>query len=183
MFQVLRRNSRPGVDHRHWRITIQYYGVGGHFSTPGRVTQCVGREVDEHFADAHRIVFESRLEELAYQIYVMDADGSDIFQITHTTARNVRPAWSPDGERIAFISGRDGEAQLYLMNADGSAQRRLTFGFGVIGSPSWSPDGGMILFNSDRTGDLELYAMRLNGQGTTQLTSDAASDFNGVWRP
>ena len=44
----------------------------------------------------------------------------------HEGAIGARPRWSPDGRKIAFVSGRDGNAEIYVMNADGSGQRNLT---------------------------------------------------------
>ena len=56
----------------------------------------------------------------------MNADGSGLRQLTRNAGRH-RPAWSPDGRKIAFISWRDGgAAEIYVMNADGTDQRRLT---------------------------------------------------------
>jgi len=56
-----------------------------------------------------------------YEIYVMDADGSNVRRLTTASEGedNYSPAWSPDGSRIAFTSGRDGDADVYVMDADG----------------------------------------------------------------
>jgi len=62
---------------------------------------------------------------------------------------NLEPAWSPDGQRIAFSSNRDGNYELYVMNADGSGQRRLTHNRPVDAGPSWSPDGKRLAFARD----------------------------------
>jgi TolB protein len=50
------------------------------------------------------------------------------------------PAWSPDGERIAFIGDRDGNDQLYVMRADGTGLVRLTSGQADKEAPAWSTD-------------------------------------------
>jgi len=94
--------------------------------------------------DGQRIVFERRLARRQYgacpgcggatifEVHVMNADGSGQRRLTrnagqvHDGAIGARPRWSPDGRQIAFVSGRDGNADIYLMNADGSGQRNLT---------------------------------------------------------
>ena len=66
-------------------------------------------------------------------IYVMSADGGDPKRLTDDP--DVFPAWSPDGQQIAFMRSTQGPADIYVMDADGTNQRRLTGGDG----PAWSP--------------------------------------------
>jgi TolB protein len=81
-------------------------------------------------------------------IYTMDPDGTDILRLTDDPAQDNQPDWSPDGQRIVFVSYRDGASlwHLYVMNADGSNQRLLTDAFEMLTDPEWSPDGKKILF-------------------------------------
>jgi TolB protein len=67
----------------------------------------------------------------------MNADGSGQQRLT---TRGAMPAWSPDGQKITFMSERDGNAEIYAMNVDGSGQRNLTRtrGWGERW-PAWSP--------------------------------------------
>src|SRR5918994_53256 len=60
-------------------------------------------------------------------IYTINVDGSHERKLTDTPGLDGLPAWSPDGQRIAFVSDRDsGNWEIYLMDADGTKQRRLT---------------------------------------------------------
>jgi Tol biopolymer transport system component len=103
-------------------------------------------------------------------IYVMNADGSGKRRLTHDARQNAEPAWSPDGRKIAFVSGRDGNAEIYVMNADGSGKRNLTRNPARDRSPSWSPDGRRIAFVSNRDGRLEAHVMNADGSGQRSLT-------------
>jgi Tol biopolymer transport system component len=82
------------------------------------------------------------------------------------------PVWSPDGERIAYVSWLDGDAEIYSVRVDGSDLRNLTRSGGWDVSPSWSPDGRQIAFFSDRDRYRELYVMNADGSNLRMLTDD-----------
>ena len=85
-------------------------------------------------------------------IYVINADGSGLTQLTTNPATDFDPAWSPDGSKIAFRSQRDGNDEIYVMNADGSGQTILTDGPETGHSPEWSPDGKVVFPSSEESG-------------------------------
>ena len=62
------------------------------------------------------------------------------------------PVFSPDGQKIAFTSTRDGNSEIYVMNADGTNQTRLTNNTAFDAWPSFSPDSQKIIFTSLRDG-------------------------------
>ena len=74
----------------------------------------------------------------------MNADGSEATKLTDHPESDGYPAWSPDGNHIAFVSGRDGNGEIYVMNSDGSGITRLTDNPASDEHPSWSPPGAMI---------------------------------------
>ncbi len=86
--------------------------------------------------DGNRIAFSSD-QPGSDQIFVIDADGSGLTQLTKGPARNIAPDWSPDGSRIVFMSWRDNNAEIYVMNADGTSQKRLTNHRADDSFPAW----------------------------------------------
>ena len=108
---------------------------------------------------------------------------SEAVAITHNSAKDLSPAWSPDGRRIAFESNRDGGWEIYVMNADGSDVVQLTNNRGWDGGPAWSPDGRRIAFVSDRDGDREIYVMNADGSNIVQLTNNPSFDTDPAWSP
>lgn len=93
------------------------------------------------------------------------------------------PVWSSDGDRIAFVSDRDGDWEIYVMNADGRDGRRLTRSPGADRAPAWSPDGRHIAFESDRGGDFDIYVIGSDGSDERVLVDRAGNDLEPCWSP
>jgi hypothetical protein len=89
-----------------------------------------------------------------------------------------QPAWSPDGQTIAYISKDDGNFELYKINRDGSGKTRLTTTPQSDGLPVWSPDGKWIAFRSDRDGKWAIYVMPAAGGNATRVVD---ADVLPVW--
>ena len=135
-------------------------------------------------ADSLKIVFESTRDGPDADIFLMDADGSNVVQLTRNDSHDGTPVWTPDGRFIVFASERDGNEEIYRIRADGSDPVNLTRHPGADGHPRVSPDGQLIYFNSNRSSDPatfsrgtmdrdhnhEIYTMTLDGGDVRRVT-------------
>jgi TolB protein len=100
---------------------------------------------------------------------------------TKGVGTNYVPVYSPDGTRIAFMSGRDGNPEIYVVNADGSNTRRLTNHPAGDGTPTWSPNSQQLAFVSDRTGTPQIYLMGADGSNVRRITMNESWADQPTW--
>ena len=119
------------------------------------------------------------------EIYLMDPDGGQLWNLSDHPGRDKYPSWSPDGTKIAFSSDRDGNQDIYVMGLDGSEPLRITQHASDDKRPAWSPDGRMIAFYSDRIslGNFDVFIIPVEGGDAVRLTSNLDFDGYPAWRP
>ena len=100
---------------------------------------------------------------------------------TKGVGTNYVPVFSPDGTRLAFMSGRDGNPEIYVINMDGSNLRRVTNHPAGDGTPTWSPNGAQIAFVSDRTGTPQIYLMGADGSNVRRITMNESWADQPTW--
>jgi TolB protein len=124
------------------------------------------------------------------EIYFADYDGANPRRVTVTRTLNLAPAWSPDGQAIAYTSwptdSRGGVYQdiivsyiykgLREMPAHGNPDRQNYL-------PAWSPDGTKLAFVSNRDGNPEIYVVNRDGSGLRRMTNNPAIDEAPTWSP
>ena len=93
------------------------------------------------------------------------------------------PAWSPDGERIVFVSELTGNDEIWVINADGSGEMQLTYNDWQWDKfPTWSPDGSKIAFWSNRiTGHKQIWMMNAGGGEQHNISNNEYNDWDPVW--
>jgi hypothetical protein len=132
-------------------------------------------------ADGARLAFASNRDG-DYEIFVMDADGSNQTQITFNTTDDRHPTWSPDSSQIAFERG----SQIWRMDANGSNETQLTNPPTENWEPSWSPDGGFIALMRRDPGasqNIDIYKVTPNGDEIDRLTTTFVENRDPDWSP
>lgn len=127
------------------------------------------------------------------QIYLTSTRGENTVRLTNVESGACQPAWSPDGQRLAFISPCKGQDDIYyntsifIINADGTNLTPIAASPGGDFDPAWSPDGKTLAFTSLRTGQMEIFTTSVedNFSTATQITSGEAlvESRMPVWSP
>ncbi len=132
-----------------------------------------------------------------YTLYILDVSGdlSDPFanakKIKRLLPNDVlieahTPAWSPDGQKIAFVGGYGSKPEdIFVIDLEEGVVTNLTNSVNASTShPDWLPDGSGIIFASDRDGfDFDLYVMNPDGSNVRRLTHSSSNEMAPAWRP
>ncbi|MFN2525838.1 MAG: hypothetical protein ABR505_06185 [Actinomycetota bacterium] len=135
--------------------------------------------------DGTRIVFASDRNQMlprplqGTELFLMDADGGNVVQLTQG-ADHYGPAWSPDGQEIAYV---DNSSFIRLVRPDGVDLDPIPVGSSVPREPSWSPDGRRLAFHDEDVGDI--WVVNRDGSGLLNLTlaHDGGTELSPAWSP
>lgn len=121
--------------------------------------------------DGEKIVYASN-ESGSMNLYIMDSDGKNTLQVTHTShSYNGGPFFAPDGRTLIFRSDRHQEnvLEIYQIDIDGSNEKQLTFDSAVNWAPYWHPSGEIIAYTTSRFSEgRHIYAIELMDLNTLE---------------
>ena len=136
-------------------------------------------------AFATRVAYVSvlgRLPNRSYRLIVADADGENPRIVMQSNEPLMSPAWSPDGQSLAYVSFEDRLPSIYVQLLKTGDRHRVSARAGVNQAPAWSPDGKKLeLTLSTREGNLDIYTLDLTTQALTRITDDPSIDTEPQW--
>ncbi|MET0089959.1 MAG: Tol-Pal system beta propeller repeat protein TolB [Candidatus Thiodiazotropha sp.] len=114
---------------------------------------------------------------------VADADGYHPETIVSSTEPLMSPAWSPDGQKIAYVSFEGGQSAIYVQGVYTGQRQKVTNFKGINGAPAWSPDGRKLAMTLSKGGNPDVYVYDLVSRKLTQITRHYAIDTEAAWSP
>jgi TolB protein len=161
-FGDLRFGSHRVADAIYEKLT----GVPGAFSTRIAYISATGEGNNQNF-----------------QLFVADADGFNPQAVVGSPEPLLSPNWSPDGQRLAYVSFEKGNSAIYVQNVATGQRDLVSSGKGINGAPAFSPDGRSLAMTLSYTGNPEIYIRDLTTGQKRQLTQHWAIDTEPAWSP
>ena len=118
-----------------------------------------------------------------YRLMYSDADGARPIAIFQSTQPILSPTWSPEGQRIAYVSYESGRPEIYIQELSSGAKTKVADYEGQNTAPSFSPDGRRLVFSSSQDGNPEIYIKNLRNNRLARITRNAAIDTEPRFSP
>jgi TolB protein len=164
--QALGQNPRSVAHHISDLVFERLTGIPGAFSTRIAYVSVEGRPPSQR-----------------YRLVVADADGFNQHTVAESSDPLMSPAWSPDGQNLAYVSFETKASAIYVQRLATGERRRVSARSGINGAPAFSPDGTRLAVTLSRDGNLDIYVLDLATQALTRITSNDAIDTEAAWTP
>ena len=117
----------------------------------------------------------------AYQLEVSDITGQETHTVLKSQEPIMSPAWSPDGNRLAYVSFESQQPSLWWQDLQSGKRTMISEKPGINGAPAWSPDGKRLAYVMTVSGHPKIYITNLDNQESQQLTFGRSIDTEPAW--
>ena len=163
---------------RKYRSGTGNVEVAGHLAAEEIIFALTGR----HGIANTRIAFVAG-EKGNSRLYMAYLDGSPPIELTHAGGIVMSPSFSPNGERLAYVSFAGGAPAIYVMDLSTLKTTRFASFPGLNGMPAWSPDGRSLAVALSKDGNPEIYVLALDGSMQKRVTTYSGIDCSPSWAP
>ncbi|HDZ16429.1 hypothetical protein LCGC14_0675300 [marine sediment metagenome] len=119
-----------------------------------------------------------------YALQISDADGANPRTILQSTQPIMSPNWSPDGNRLAYVTFENNKSEVYVQELSSGKRQSVASFRGLNSAPSWSPDGKKLALTLSKNGNPEIYILDLASAKLSRVTHNSqAIDTEAVWMP
>lgn len=132
---------------------------------------------------AYILVQHSSNQLSKYKLEVADADGFNPQALLVSNEPIMSPAWSPDGQRLAYVSFEKHRAQIFIQNLTTGKRQLISDAPGINGAPAFSPDGSKLALVLTKTGNPKIYVLDLTNHSLREITFGWSIDTEPAWSP
>jgi len=118
-----------------------------------------------------------------YELQVADADSQNAVTVTASPEPLISPAWSPDGQRLAYVSFEDKKPVIYVQNLSDGSRRAVAKFRGSNSAPAWSPDGRKLAVTLSKDETSQIYLLDMESGAATRFTHGGALDTEPLFSP
>jgi len=192
------------VDGEQYQVQFQLFDVykaqqlvGKRYQVPASGLRRLAHQIADEIYQAltgEVGVFSTRLAYVAvskgsdgitsYTLRVADSDGENPRTVLQSKEPILSPVWSPDGERLAYVSFEKGRAEVYVQDMRSGRRSSVASFKGINSAPAWSPDGKRLAVTLSKGGNPEIYILDIATGKLTRITRNTnAIDTEPVWMP
>ena len=118
-----------------------------------------------------------------HSLHIADADGFNPKTLLESEQALMSPAWSPDGQQLAYVSFEGDSSSVFVQNVRSGARREVAAHEGINSAPAFSPDGTRLALTLSKEGNPEIFVLRLSDDSLQRITRNRAIDTEPSWSP